>query len=779
MPKTSYDTKETIEEYYGEELSNEKNPVWYLKMTGMGFVGLCFSQLNALGEMSPFAVSFLSVVPFDFCFPLFVGSAVGYFLALSWQNALRYTLALFITAIFRLFLHRRFPLVEGGIANQIISFSALLCSGLTVMLFNGFTWGTALMLVLESALGLCSSYFFSRAFKTPVFNIGIKNLAAKDSISLVLSLCIFLLCMSGFTVEGISPARILSCLVVMFAALYKGSAAGAVTGVCVGAALCISPEFRHLFPAYALGGLMAGVFSPFGQVGVGISFSICYGAACVISGIDEGFIISLIEVGISFAAFLIIPVKYISAFQDFLEKSGMINDNHVNKQVAAHLKKAANNIYEVSKIVSTVSDKLDNIINPEVNRLFANVQQRVCDGCSGKANCWNKLFDSTATDILCLSGIEKKPKGKLPLEKRCIRPEQLSSFIRMSRRDYIDSMATKMKIREMRRVLTDQFSGIGDFLCEISDQVSESRIIDTARSTAIRTAIQDAGVEIDALSYFTNNAGSVSVEITLLDRPYEIDRKKVKTIIELMTKRIFEKEEIRVSDIRTTITYNEKLPFKIQTGFCQKPLQENTVCGDTVAMTGSGNNSFCALISDGMGTGKRAAVDSTMTASLMEKLLSAGFSFDSSLKIVNSALIAKSTDESIATIDGIEVNLYTGKADFFKAGATISLMRKGGRVITVEKSSLPLGILRNITFAKDRLIMEAGDIILLLSDGVTAGDCGWISDELLSWSTNNMEDLARHIVELACLRNEKGAQDDLTALAVKLMNNNTKSQSIK
>ncbi|MBQ8502991.1 MAG: SpoIIE family protein phosphatase [Clostridia bacterium] len=771
MPKTAYDTEEIMEEYYAEDVSRERNPARYLRMIGIAFAGLCFSQLNALGNLSPFAVSFLSVLPFEFCFPCFVGSAVGYFLALPWQAALKYTLALSVTALFRLFIHKKFPSIDGSAANYVAAFCSLLSAGLTVMLFTGFSFQNVVMLILESALGFCSSIFFLRAFNTPVMSVGIGSLHAKDSVSLVLSLCIFLLCMSGFTIEGISPARIFSCLAVMFASLYKGSAAGSVTGVCVGAALCINPEFRHLFPAYAIGGLAAGVFSPFGQVGVAAAFGVCYGAVCIISGVDEGFIVSLIEVGIAFAAFLIIPVKYISSLQDFLQKSGMISDNPVNRQVAAHLRKAANNIYEVSKIVSTVSDKLDNVINPELNRLFANVQQRVCDGCENKGLCWNKGFDSTATDILRLTGIEKRSKGRSPLEKRCMRSQQLIAFTGMSKKEYVDSMATKMKIREMRRVLTDQFCGIGDFLCEVSDQVSESRIIDTARSTAIRTALQDSGVDIDALSYFTSGVGAVSVEITILDKIYEFDRKKVKTILELMTKRFFDSPDITVTSAGTTVTYIERLPFSVQTGFFQKPLKENSVCGDTVAMTESEKYTFCALLSDGMGTGKRAAVDSVMTAALMEKLLSAGFSFDSALKIVNSALIAKSTDESIATIDGVEINMFTGKADFYKAGATISLVRKGSQVITVEKSSLPLGILRNVGFAKESVTMEVGDIILVVSDGVTANDCGWISDELLSWSTNSMGDLARHIVSLADLRNEKRTADDLTVLAVKLMNN--------
>ncbi len=774
MQNTLYDTEIQEEEYFLQDVSEEKNPYKIIKMLLSGFVGFCFSQLNALGDMSPFAVSFLSVLPFEFCFPCFIGSALGYFIALPWQFALKYTAALSVTVLFRLFVHRCFPKIDGSTANYIMAFFSLFSAGMVTLLFSEYTFMNTALVILESVLGVCSCTFFLRAFKTPVFNTGISHLQAKDSISLVLSLCIFLLCMSGFTLEGVSPARILSCLTVMFAALYKGSSAGAVTGVCTGAALCINPEFRHLFPAYALGGLVSGVFSPFGQIGTASAFALCYAAVCVISGMDEGFIISLIEMGIAFAAFLIVPVKYISSLQDFLQKSGMTGDNPVNKQVSAHLKKAANNIYDVSKIVSTVSDKLDNVINPELNLLFANIQQKVCDGCENKSDCWSRNFNSTATDILRLTGIEKRNKGKRPLEKICKRSQQLLSFTAVSKKDYTDSIATKMKIKEMRRVLTDQFSGIGDFLFEISEQVSESRIIDTARSTAIRTAIQDSGTYIDALSYYTNSVGSVTVEITILDKIYDFDRKKVKTIIELMTKRFFDSPKIKTTESRTTIIYTEKLPFTAQAGFYQKPLKENTVCGDTVAITEGCCNNFCALISDGMGTGKRAAVDSVLTASLMKKLLSAGFSFNSALKIVNSSLIAKSTDESISTIDGAEINLYTGKADFYKAGAAISFVRKSNNVVTVEKSSLPLGVIRDISFARHTATLEAGDIILLLSDGVTAGDCGWISDELLSWSTNSMEDLARHIVNLADLRKEKGTADDMTALAIKLMHNKAK-----
>lgn len=50
---------------------------------------------------------------------------------------------------------------------------------------------------------------------------------------------------------------------------------------------------------------------------------------------------------------------------------------------------------------------------------------------------------------------------------------------------------------------------------------------------------------------------------------------------------------------------------------------------------------FVSLISDGMGTGGRAAVDSMMTVNLMEKLVKSGLSFDCALGLTNSALMVK------------------------------------------------------------------------------------------------------------------------------------------
>lgn len=324
---------------------------------------------------------------------------------------------------------------------------------------------------------------------------------------------------------------------------------------------------------------------------------------------------------------------------------------------------------------------------------------------------------------------------------------------------------------ELQRVLTDQFRGIGDYLGELSLRVNETRIYDSSCSAAIKSALRESGIDVDMLGYFYGSNGSVTVEITLTDRPFDIDWKKAKTLLELMTRRRFEKPEVEVTELQTVLTFYQSLPYRIQIGVSKKSARDGEPCGDSVSAASSVDGRGFVLISDGMGTGYQAAEDSTLTSKIMKKLICGGFSFDSALKIVNSALIARSNQESVASIDAVEINLFTGEAVFYKAGAAQSIIRKKDRSVTLERSSMPLGILRNVRFSKTRFTGEAGDIILLLSDGVTQTDCGWINDELLSWSTNNMEELSMHILKLASLRADKQAADDMTVVAVKIEGN--------
>ncbi|MCL2300242.1 MAG: serine/threonine-protein phosphatase, partial [Firmicutes bacterium] len=116
-------------------------------------------------------------------------------------------------------------------------------------------------------------------------------------------------------------------------------------------------------------------------------------------------------------------------------------------------------------------------------------------------------------------------------------------------------------------------------------------------------------------------------------------------------------------------------------------------------------------------------------------------------------------------------NLYTGEVEFCKAGGAPSYLRRRGKATCVELSALPAGILREIRPARQRAMLEAGDILVLVSDGVLCGAEDWLCAELERWEGTAMQALAEHLASVA-VQNRQGSEreDDLTVICAMLEN---------
>ena len=170
-----------------------------------------------------------------------------------------------------------------------------------------------------------------------------------------------------------------------------------------------------------------------------------------------------------------------------------------------------------------------------------------------------------------------------------------------------------------------------------------------------------------------------------------------------------------------------------------------------------------------MGSGGRAAVDGAMASGLTSRLIQAGFGPDSVIRMVNSALMVKSGDESLATLDILSLDLFSGKIEFRKAGASPSLLCSMGRVSRIEKSSLPVGILRDIRAERSEDTLVDDDILLMCSDGVFSGGVEWVEERLRSF--NAKSDSLRTLVEdisLTARRMQEEHEDDITVLAIQV-----------
>ena len=149
----------------------------------------------------------------------------------------------------------------------------------------------------------------------------------------------------------------------------------------------------------------------------------------------------------------------------------------------------------------------------------------------------------------------------------------------------------------------------------------------------------------------------------------------------------------------------------------------------------------------------------------MSKLIKAGFGYDCSLKILNSSMLFKSSDESLATMDIASIDLFTGNTELYKAGAAPTLVRRNGKSGRAESTSLPIGILKDVSFDRAGIRLRANDILLMVSDGVTFDGTEWLRQELENWRDGGAQDLAEHICDCARRRQTAGKPDDITVIA--------------
>ena len=161
-----------------------------------------------------------------------------------------------------------------------------------------------------------------------------------------------------------------------------------------------------------------------------------------------------------------------------------------------------------------------------------------------------------------------------------------------------------------------------------------------------------------------------------------------------------------------------------------------------------------------------AAIFLAMASGLMMRLIKAGFGYDSSLSILNSAMLFKSTDESLATVDIAALDLFSGRLDMLKAGAAPTVVRRAGRCSVARSTSLPAGILREIGFDKASIKLKKGDIILMMSDGVCSEGSEWICSELDAFKDGSAQSLAERIAYGAKRRRTDNHSDDITVIAV-------------
>ena len=176
-----------------------------------------------------------------------------------------------------------------------------------------------------------------------------------------------------------------------------------------------------------------------------------------------------------------------------------------------------------------------------------------------------------------------------------------------------------------------------------------------------------------------------------------------------------------------------------------------------------------------MGSGKRAMFESHITLKLLREFLQSGFGVKTSIDMINSALCLKLDYECFSTVDLLCIDLMTGICEFFKIGGSESIVLHGPNVETVFSVSLPVGMLPDIKVQGQAKRLDDGDIIIMMSDGISEAGFGtvrtdWLKKEI-KMPFDTMDEMSQSVIENAVKKSRDAVIDDMTVATIRLIRN--------
>ena len=734
----------------------------------IALLGIVSTRGIVLDKLLPFGLSFLAGCSLTYTPAAAIGVFLGYFIPAAGSSGFKYLASLFAILSIKLLLGNYKKLISNPLFLSLIS---LLASFFTSAVTISGLGGNIIDTVLESLLCTAATFFFAKCFLilSRTEKIGF---SAEEFSILIICISLLLIGLSSVTLSGISLGRIIGITIILTAAKYGNISYGAISGTAVAFTALITGVSGNIAITYAFAGLLAGVFSSLGKYSEVVILIIISFIGSVTTADTELISITVIEALLGSILFLVIPRNvgiYLSKI--FCASPKLAIPESFKKTLTMRLNLAAGALKDVSQTVEKVSMELSKINSPDFTTVINSIEQDACKGCKLRTHCWETKREQTVDAILEMTKAIKhgqnSPENAATEEfkGRCVRLSGVANASYRRYSDYASRIAAENRIDEVRSVVSDQFDGISSMLCDLAEDFDNDEQFNSLAAENTAAALKNINIFVDECSGRIDKYGRMTLELKLKKTAeLVINKLSVMKIASLVCERDFDIPIVSEVGGNIFIVLNEKAEIQVDIGIEQISANESSLCGDAYKYFNDGRGHFIMVLSDGMGTGGRAAVDGAMASGLMARLIKAGFGYDCSLRILNSSMLFKSTDESLATVDIASIDLYTGMTSLYKAGAAPTVLRRSGKTGKAESSSLPVGILRNISFDKANIKCKAGDIIVLMSDGVVAEGTDWLRTEISAWQNGSAQELSEHLARTAKRRRTDKHQDDITVM---------------
>lgn len=440
-------------------------------------------------------------------------------------------------------------------------------------------------------------------------------------------------------------------------------------------------------------------------------------------------------------------------------------------ELRARIEKFANTLSELSVVFAGMPIEKTDDDKCKLPSLVEGIAGKVCLNCSRQRMCWQESFlfsYGKLTELLV--DLENEALVEAMMKKAtgwCIQPREIvETAVSLWQIRGMDIVWQKRLI-ESKSVVANQLKGlslvVGDLGCQLDLLEKDKHCADI-----LGFELKKRNIDFNSLECNRFEQGK-AISISLKKRNGKCLEKEIKGLVSQVIGEEYIIEKHLCKEEYCEFYLAPKYLYDIDIFVQRRPAEGYSLCGDSFGIASIARGRHLITLSDGMGVGPEAALQSSTVVSFMEKFILLGVPSQEALKLVNSVSFLSSERESFATVDLALLDKYTGTLSLYKMGAAPSYFKRGKKIITIASDSLPVGMLSSIDIHEKKTQLRPQDILVIVSDGVIneghkiTKNQEWL-EKLLMESTGAAKEIGERIFSVLPLNNK----DDLTALVLEI-----------
>ena len=670
-------------------------------------------------------------------------------------------------------------------------------------------------LLTSIMLGI-TTYIFYKIFVnsiTMIIDFGARRaFTIEEVMGTSLLLAIAVTAFGDLNIFGFSIKNILSILIVLVLGWKNGVLVGATGGITIGVVLgVITGTEPIMIAAYAISGLIAGLLNRFGRIGVIVGFAL---GNVVLAYAANGNTVQLImfqEILIASLGLLAIPKSIEINIEDLVGSTKLLpevteRDLEENRDTIYKLNSMSETIYDMAEsygeaaatiltekelkeqertnidifleeLKKNIEELEDNMLYEEIyyptEKLITDIFNYLLENDVITEKEFVKILEKNNNYIVGFENTKSQAKEDIYKMVKAI-----NYSYRISKIGFI----WKKKLDESKKNVSSQLKGVSEAISKMAEDINKKEDKFSDKKQEILKILEQKEIEIKSLEIKQTSSGRYVAEVytDTCENPdgTECDIKKICKILSkvLEQKMIMQKQEcgLRLNKESCKFTYISDDNYNVQIGSAKSTKEGSPVSGDSSLQIKLDDGKYLLALSDGMGSGPEAMKSSKIAVKMLERLLTAGFEKDVSLKLINSTLSANTEEDMYATLDIEILDLFNGNMEFIKNSACPTYVKRGRDVQLLKSMSLPTGILNDVDLVVYDYDLQDGDILVMCTDGVIDSNKEYLNKQLWlkylleDMETNDAQKIADIIISEA-IDNDFGKQkDDMTVIVARI-----------